>query len=285
MELPLVSVLMTAYNREKYIAEAIESVIASTYQNWELIIVDDGSKDLTVEIAKSYEAKDARIKVYINEKNIGDYPNRNKGASYAKGKYLKFVDSDNIIYPHGLEIMLKFMGQFPEAGFGLSAPGVFESPFPLQLMPEQAYKEHFLKKHIFGNSPESAIIKRVAFEQVGGFSGIRQIGDYELWLKMAMHFPMVKMVRDLSWDRIHGEQELAYDPVDYKTIEKHKVVKRMLSDMNCPLDKAEIKKALLFEKKKIYKLILRLIFRQKEVKAAYKIYKGTDVSFLDIFKS
>ncbi|MBN2662839.1 MAG: glycosyltransferase family 2 protein, partial [Bacteroidales bacterium] len=96
---PFVSVLMTAYNREKYIAEAIESVIASTYQNWELIIVDDGSKDKTVEIAKQYEAKDPRIKVYINEKNLGDYPNRNKAASYAKGKYLKFVDADDLIYP------------------------------------------------------------------------------------------------------------------------------------------------------------------------------------------
>ena len=86
----LVSVLMTSFNRDKYIAEAIDSVLASTYQNWELIIVDDCSKDKTVEIAKSYEAKDNRIKVYVNKKNLGDYPNRNKAASYAKGKYIKY---------------------------------------------------------------------------------------------------------------------------------------------------------------------------------------------------
>ena len=90
---PLVSVLMTAYNREKYIAEAIESVLASTYSNLELIIVDDCSKDNTLQIATNYQAKDDRIKVYKNEKNLGDYPNRNKAASYAKGKYLKYVDS------------------------------------------------------------------------------------------------------------------------------------------------------------------------------------------------
>lgn len=65
---PLLSVLMTAFNREKYIAEAIESVLASTYTNFELIIVDDCSKDNTVNIAKSYEQKDQRVKVYINEK-------------------------------------------------------------------------------------------------------------------------------------------------------------------------------------------------------------------------
>ncbi len=74
----LISILMTAYNREHYITEAIESVLASTYQNWELIIVDDGSKDDTVSIAKSYAAEDARIKVHVNEKNLGDYPNRNR---------------------------------------------------------------------------------------------------------------------------------------------------------------------------------------------------------------
>ena len=61
-DFPLVSVLMTAYNREKYIAEAIESVLASTYKNFELIIVDDCSKDKTVEIARRYAKKDQRIK-------------------------------------------------------------------------------------------------------------------------------------------------------------------------------------------------------------------------------
>ena len=63
---PLVSVLMTAYNREKYISEAIESVLSSTFKNFELIIVDDGSVDNTVKIARGYELKDSRIKVFTN---------------------------------------------------------------------------------------------------------------------------------------------------------------------------------------------------------------------------
>src|SRR5258708_31839495 len=112
---PLVSVLMTAYNREKYIAEAIESVRNSTYANWELIIVDDLSKDNTVAIAKQYEAKDSRIKVYVNEQNLGDYPNRNQAATYARGKYLKYVDADDQLYPHGLQVVVSYMERFPEA--------------------------------------------------------------------------------------------------------------------------------------------------------------------------
>ena len=106
MNNPIASILTTVYNREKYIAACIDSVLASSYQDWELIIVDDVSTDASVAIAKSYEKKDPRIKVYVNEKNLGDYPNRNKAASYAKGKYLKYLDADDIIYPHGLEVMV-----------------------------------------------------------------------------------------------------------------------------------------------------------------------------------
>ncbi|HEY4875342.1 MAG TPA: glycosyltransferase family 2 protein, partial [Puia sp.] len=115
-ELPLVSVLMTAYNREKYIAQAIESVLASSYKNFELIIVDDCSSDNTIEIAKKYQQQDSRIKVHVNEKNLGDYPNRNKAASYAKGKYLKYVDADDYIYPAGLELLIQMMAKFQNAG-------------------------------------------------------------------------------------------------------------------------------------------------------------------------
>ena len=84
MKTPQVSILTTVYNRDKYLAACIDSVLASTYQDWELIIVDDVSTDTSVAIAQRYEQKHARIKVYVNQTNLGDYPNRNKAASYAK---------------------------------------------------------------------------------------------------------------------------------------------------------------------------------------------------------
>src|ERR1700682_441555 len=127
---PKVSVLMTAYNREKYIGEAIESVLASSYANFELIIVDDCSKDNTVKIAKAYAEKDSRIKVFVNEKNLGDYLNRNRAAELAQGKYIKYLDSDDLIYYYALEVMVKYMEKFPDAGFGLSSLPDYK-PFPI----------------------------------------------------------------------------------------------------------------------------------------------------------
>src|SRR5258706_13206257 len=109
---PLVSVLMTAFNREKYIADAIESVLASSYENFELIIVDDASSDNTVAIASQFAEKDKRIRIYVNEKNVGDYPNRNKAAGYAQGKYINYVDADDKLYYYGLEVMVRFTELF-----------------------------------------------------------------------------------------------------------------------------------------------------------------------------
>src|ERR1041384_4534965 len=105
MAVPLVSLLITAYNREQFVAEAIESVLAQTFTDFELIVVDDGSQARTIEIARRY-CKDSRVQVHVNKKNLGDYANRNRAASFARGKYLKYLDSDDVLNPHGLEVMV-----------------------------------------------------------------------------------------------------------------------------------------------------------------------------------
>ena len=266
-EQPLVSVLMTAYNREKYIAEAIESVLASIYTNFELIIVDDCSKDKTVEIARSYEAEDSRLKVYVNEKNFGDYLNRNKAASYAKGKYLKYLDADDIIFPYGLKIMVDSMEMFPDAGWGASSISDGDRPMPVAISPIEIFKEHFLKrKYHFSRGPGSVIIRRTAFEEVGMFSGKRFVGDQELWLKLSCKFPMVKFQNDLSWDRVHVDQERNYENSD-RSIEKLRsdIYVGVLLSNDCPLSQADIR--LILKTMKISnakkKIKLPLIFFRK----------------------
>ena len=165
----------------------IDSVLASSYQDWELIIVDDVSTDTSLAIAKSYEKKDARIKVYVNQTNLGDYPNRNKAASYAKGTYLKYLDADDLIYPHGLEIMVHTMEQFPEAGLGISQKVVEDvKPYPFVMQPKETFTREFLMRGVLGLGPTGTIIRRDVFEKLGGFTGTRYIGDTELWYKIAL---------------------------------------------------------------------------------------------------
>ena len=161
-ELPLVSVLMTAYNREQFILESIESVTQSTCKDLELIIVDDGSKDNTVALVEQAMQKDSRIRFFQNEKNLGDYPNRNQAAAYAKGKYMLYVDSDDKIQPDAIEYCLKYFEAFPEADFSVIYPHN-DIQTPLKLDSETAIRKHFFEKSFLNLGPGGVVFKRKFF--------------------------------------------------------------------------------------------------------------------------
>ncbi|HOT22718.1 MAG TPA: glycosyltransferase family 2 protein [Sedimentibacter sp.] len=99
----LISIIMPAYNCEKYVEEAINSVLAQSYRNWELIVIDDGSVDNTRNIITEYLQNDFRISLLSNEKNIGVSAARNRGIDFAKGKWIAFLDSDDMWTPYKLE--------------------------------------------------------------------------------------------------------------------------------------------------------------------------------------
>jgi glycosyltransferase involved in cell wall biosynthesis len=207
IEFPLLSVLMTSYNREQYIAEAIESVLASTYTNFELIIVDDGSKDRTVEIARSYAANDPRINVYVNEVNLGDYRNRNKAASYAKGEFMMYVDSDDKILVDGFERCIAAMNQFPQAGFGMQYNETGRNPFLLSS--KLAIQQHFFKEPCLMIGPGGTILRRSFFEKIGRYPvKYGPANDMYFNLKAAAAGPILMLPFSFNFYRIHEGQEL-----------------------------------------------------------------------------
>jgi len=104
----LVSIIMPSFNTGLYIADSIDSVIHQSYQNWELIIVDDCSADNTDQIVSSY-LKDDRVKLYKNEGNYGAAVSRNRALREAKGRWIAFLDSDDLWMPEKLEKQIKFM--------------------------------------------------------------------------------------------------------------------------------------------------------------------------------
>ena len=106
---PLVSVIMPCYNMEKYVADSITSVVRQTYPHWELLIVDDASTDGTVEIVKNLCNNDDRIHFEVKAKHSGIADTRNQCIQMAKGRFLAFLDADDIWHPEKTETQLRFM--------------------------------------------------------------------------------------------------------------------------------------------------------------------------------
>jgi len=281
MDEPLVSVLMTAYNRQNYIAEAIESVLSSTYQNFELIIVDDCSRDRTVEIVNEFALKDERIRFYINEKNLGDYPNRNKTASYAKGKYVKYCDSDDKLFDWTLDYCIEMMEKNPDAGMGIL--NLNKDVKHEYLRPTDAININFFQKEILAIGPSGTVLRRDAFEKVGYYKpDYGSASDMYFNLKMAAAFPLVLLSKVFFFYREHDGQELKnkYSYVCYN----YKYLHDALQIPGFPLN-IEEKTYLLKKAKRSYvKMFLKYLKETGNVRKAIKAFNLSQIGFNGFFK-
>ena len=282
---PTVSILTTCFNREAYLADCIQSVLNSHYQDFELIIVDDQSSDDSLIIAKRFAEQDARIKVHLNEKNLGDYPNRNQAASLASGRYIKYLDADDMLGKWALDIMVDAIQQFPEAGFALFDHGPNRPLFPQLLSSEQTYEAFYSGRHdFFHRSPLTAIIRRDAFESLGGFSGTRYVGDFEMWHRLAEHFPMVMMSAWPVFWRRHDAQESENNrsnpaiPLSYMQLSES-----MLKRDECPLNPTKKDHYIQQAKRKTARSII-YGFRRYGIADGFKMKAHAQRSWLQIFK-
>lgn len=113
---PLVSVITPTFNRSRILKKAIDSILQQTYKNWELIIVDDGSTDDTKSVVESI--KDKRIK-YLYKENAGPCAARNYGIAHAKGEWITYLDSDDILFPNCIEVMIERLHENPDKVFAI----------------------------------------------------------------------------------------------------------------------------------------------------------------------
>lgn len=243
--MPLVSVLMTAYNREDFIADAIESMLAQTFTDWELIIVDDCSRDRTAEIANRYAARDSRIRVFINERNLGDYPNRNHAATLARGEFLKYHDSDDLMYPHCLAVMVPLLIAHPQASFAL-APGAREwpgGPCPMLLTPRLCYQREFLGLGMFFVGPACALFRTEVLRRLGGFPLHGAASDNIFWMNACKTENVLLVPGSLFWYRNHPGQELVSEKAHHAYALANRYFWEALNSPDCPLQPAERKLA------------------------------------------
>jgi hypothetical protein len=241
MSAPLVSVLLTAYNREEYLAASIESVLAQTCGNFELIVVDDRSSDATLSIAREYERRDSRVRVRANERNLGDYGNRNFAASLARGEFLKFHDSDDIMYPHCLEIMIRYLSLTPSAAFALSAHQAWTgAPCPIMSTPYLSYQREFLGFGMFNQGPANALFRTEAFNRLGGFADLGPHSDLAFWLRACRSVNVLLIPADLYWYRVHEGQHLQTLQAAFDQARAARFCWEALSHPECPLTGAEL---------------------------------------------
>jgi len=233
---PSISVLLTTYNRESYVAEAIESVLAQTYEDFELVVSDDCSSDRTLEIVNDYAQRDRRIRVSVNERNLGDYGNRRQVASLATGRFLKYHDSDDVMYRHCLAAMVEPLEAEPRAAFALSGSHHWPGGLcPMLLTPKLAYEREFLGSGLFHLGPAGALFRTDAFRDLGGFPILPYASDYRFWIRACALVNVLLVPCDLFYYRVHATQEAARPGNDLAYAQAAADVWRMLNSEQCPL--------------------------------------------------
>ncbi len=241
---PRVSVLMTAYNRAPYIAASIESVLAQTLGEFELLITDNCSTDGTFEIAKRYEGLDGRIRVVRNERNLGQFGNRNRAAELARTPLLKYHDSDDLMYPHCLAVMVPMLLSEPSAGFGLSTgnhwPG---GPCPMLLTPRMAYQREFFGEGLFQCGPGGSIFRTDVFRGLGGFEDHGAPSDHLFWMRACTRVNVLLMPADLFWYRTHPHQEFQSLNAQLQTARMAGLIWQAIGAPECPLSAEEREQA------------------------------------------
>lgn len=189
---PLVTVVIPTYNRAHMLPRALESVLAQTFEAFEVLVVDDGSTDDTVALMAEYEARDERVRYLVQPRNAGVSAARNRGLHEARGEFIAFLDSDDEWLPTKLECQLSRFKALPH-GVGLLYGGVEDvGPRGVRTVHVPEYRgdlfQMLLRRNVI-HGTSGVMIRRAAAERAGFFDEkIPAIEDWEYWLRVLSHF-------------------------------------------------------------------------------------------------
>jgi glycosyltransferase involved in cell wall biosynthesis len=225
---PRVSICIPTLNGAKYLEECVRSAVSQTFEDLEILIVDDYSTDDTIEIARTF--KDRRIRILQNERTLGLAENWNEAIRNARGDFIKFLFQDDWLYPHCVEAMHRMFSAHPELGLVFArrkvlveddAPPEFVRTF-LASCSEQhlrvgkvravnqgrsLFAQHLSKELYLScvGEPPSTLIRREVFERVGLFNTrIYQVPDTEMWLRIMFFYDVGFLDEKLGAFRLHG---------------------------------------------------------------------------------
>lgn len=228
---PLISVIMPCYNAERFVAAAVDSVLTQTHPNVELIVIDDGSTDGSLDILRKYGQ---RLRL-LTQANQGPYPARNLGLRDAAGELVAFLDADDWWSPDCLAKLYQGLVIHPECALAycgwqhVGAANRSNDPF----VPRDYEVPEKLEQLLRGGSPwpiHAALVRRSAIEQIGGFrEDLSTSLDYELWLRLAAANPVILVPEVLAFYRFHGEGQISSRPYR-QALNGWRIKRRFLQD-------------------------------------------------------
>jgi glycosyltransferase involved in cell wall biosynthesis len=206
--LPVISIVMSVYNSQKYLRESIDSILNQTCKNFEFIIINDGSDDNSLDILLEYQTKDNRLLI-VNQSNIGLTRSLNRGVKLAASEYIARQDADDISLPTRLGKQLNFMENHPEVAVVGCLGDFFNVNGVLRTSRDYKYsragiKRHLASKNLFMHG--SAMMRKSHLEKVGFYREFfRHSQDYDLWLRLSQYFDIDILPEHLYQYRVTPE--------------------------------------------------------------------------------
>lgn len=255
----LISVVMSVYNSDKYLDEAIKSILSQTYTDFEFIIIDDGSTDNSCSIIEKYCLSDSRI-VLIKQQNHGLIYSLNKGIKIASGEYIARMDADDISFVDRLETQIAFLNNNPEIGICGTGIELFGDSFNQDSFSPETHEQAIVK--LLFRSPLShptVMFRRSIIEKhnLNYSADYMHCEDYELWSRWADFSKIANISRVLLKYRIHNQQISVRKSEEM--LKNHlKVTDKLLSRLGIELDERQKKVFLvkLMGNRKISELLL-----------------------------
>jgi glycosyltransferase involved in cell wall biosynthesis len=268
---PKVSVLIPSYNYVKYLQEAIDSVLAQSYTDYELIVVDNCSTDNTIEIVNRYIHKDSRVKLHINETNIGMYPNYNQALLLASGKYIKFLNADDKFHPNILEKFVDILETNPHLALVTSARQNFGSDDTVHrskfigLQKAEDIILEALDKGNFIGEPTTVMFRRTNLT-LGLFdTSLLMFADYDMWLRQLSKGDIYFCEEVLSYFRQHDTQgtktlgadidKRTFNHIQLESYRRHAIISNRFTHDLMQLEPKKIAKILKEKHTKIHKFL------------------------------
>jgi glycosyltransferase involved in cell wall biosynthesis len=274
-DIPKVTVATITYNSSAYVRQAIESVLAQGFADFEYFISDDCSTDNTWEIIQDY--RDPRIKAWRNERNLGEYPNRNKTLAKAKGEYIIWIDGDDVLYPHGLEFMVRMLDAFPSSAMLCARPYSRFIIYPYELNPRQMFQLELMGSPVLVDGLTDTLFRTRILNEANGFPTNFISGDTYVKRFISLQYPSLFVSNGVSWWRRTENQ--ASSKLDGKEgiIQTFNIQLEYIERAKFLLDDAEVQYAMDRLCTGFLRFLVRKYFLKFKVIEAFHLLKGLNL--------